>query len=58
MAVVGDIAEVSEKTYAEGVTAIFSSNTVAMDFNKSKIYAKENLATVMRNIMRFTHIFN
>ena len=58
VAVVGDIAVASEKLYSEGITAIFSSNTEAMEFKKSKIYAKENLAVTMKNIMRFAHIFN
>ncbi len=56
VAVVGDMAEGSEKACAEGVTAIFSSNCVAMEFDKLKPYAKENLATTMRNIMRFAQI--
>lgn len=58
VAVVGDIAQGSEKAYDEGVTAIFSSNPIAMDFSKSKRYAKENLGVTMRNIMRFARIFD
>ena len=58
VAVVGDIAKGSEKVYEEGVTAFFSTNTVAMDFSKSKPYAKENLRITMRNLMRFAHKFD
>lgn len=58
VAVVGDIAKGSEKVYDEGVTAFFSTNTVAMDFSKSKPYAKENLKVTMRNIMRFSRTFH
>ena len=57
VAVVGDIAQGSENAYAEGVTAIFSSNPVAMDFSKAKSYARENLAITMKNIVRFARIF-
>lgn len=57
VAVVGDIAEGSDSVYAEGVTAVFSSNTMAMDFCKMKPFAKENLAITMKNIMRFASIF-
>ena len=57
VAVVGDIAADSEKAYNEGVTAVFSSNPVAMDFSKAKPYAKENLRITMRNIIRFSQIF-
>lgn len=54
VAVVGDIARGAEAAFAEGVTAIFSINTVAMDFSKSKPYSKEFLAITMDNIMRYT----
>lgn len=53
IAVVGEIAKGSEKAYEQGVTAIFSINTRAVDFSKSKRYSKENLAITMENIMRF-----
>lgn len=54
VAIVGDIAKGAEAAFDEGVTAIFSINTVAMDFSESKQYSKENLAITMDNIMRFT----
>lgn len=52
-AVVGSIAEGSEQAYAQGVSAIFSINTTAMDFEKSKAFSERNLAITMENITRF-----
>lgn len=52
-AVVGSISDEADKAYDEGVTAIFSTNTRAVAFEKSRLFAEENLGIVMENIMRF-----
>ena len=57
VAVVGDIAAGSEKVYEQGVTAFFSTNPSAVDFSKSRPYAKENLGITMRNIVKFARSF-
>lgn len=53
VAVVGDIAKGAQSAFDEGVTAMFSINTVAMDFDKIKPYSKEFLSITMDNIIRF-----
>lgn len=56
-AVVGDIAGDCEEAYSQGVTAIFSTNMLAVDFRIARLHARDNLAVAMKNIMRFAHIF-
>ena len=53
IAVVGDIGEGAEGAYNEGVTAIFSTNNLAVDFNIAKKRAYKDLEITMDNIMRF-----
>lgn len=52
IAMVGSIGPGTEPAYGEGVTAIYSINTTAMDFSESRFHAKENLAVSMENVMR------
>ena len=53
IAVVGDIGEGAEGAYKEGVTAIFSTNNLAVDFDTAKKRAHKDLEITMDNIMRF-----
>lgn len=52
IAVVGDIADGAEQAYAEGVTAIFSINRLAVPYAQAKHTAKEDLRLTMMNLAR------
>lgn len=52
IAVVGTIADDFAPVYDEGVTAVFSINTKAMDFAESRYHSADNLAITMDNILR------
>ena len=52
IAIVGDICDGAQEAYPLGVTAMFSTNTVAGDFSRTRHRAKENLAITMGNVMR------
>ncbi|QTQ13522.1 glycerate kinase [Treponema parvum] len=54
IAVVGDIGDDIEEAYTKGVSAIFSTNRVAVDYSKAKLRAKKDMALTMENIMRFS----
>jgi len=53
VAVVGDIGDGIEEIYAQGVTAVFSTNRVAVDYRAARLRAKSDLALTMENILRF-----
>lgn len=53
VAVVGSIGSSIASVYEEGISAIFSINTKAMDYRESRHFARENLSITMDNIMRF-----
>lgn len=53
IAVVGDIGDGVEGAYAQGVSAIFSINSVAVDFSKARLRSKRDLEMTMDNIIRF-----
>lgn len=53
IAVVGDIGENVEPAYDMGVTGIFSTNRVAVDFKQAKARAKSDLALTVDNLLRF-----
>lgn len=53
VAIVGDIDDDIEKAYAEGVSAIFSINRVAVPVQEARMRAKSDLALTMDNLMRF-----
>lgn len=53
IAVVGDIGDNIEGAYAEGVSAIFSINRVAVPYNEARLRSKADLALTMDNLMRF-----
>ena len=53
VAVVGDIGDAGGAAYDEGVSAIFSINTLAIPFAQAKQRCREDLALTMDNLMRF-----
>ncbi len=57
IAVVGDIGDHIEGAYAEGVSAIFSINRVAVPFEEAVKHCKSDLALTVDNIMRFVKSF-
>jgi len=56
IAVVGDIGDRAERAYSMGVSAIFSTNRVAVDFRQAKAHSKQDLSLTMDNIMRFIKV--
>ncbi len=54
IAIVGDIGDDIEGAYAEGVSAIFSINRVAVPYKEAKLRSKSDLALTVDNLMRFT----
>ncbi len=58
IAIVGDVADGSEKLYDMGLTAIFSINRLAVDFSKAKTRAKQDLSEVAQDIFRLLTAFN
>ncbi|MBC5581876.1 glycerate kinase [Anaerofilum sp. BX8] len=57
IAVVGDIADGAEAAYAEGVSAIFSINRVAVPYSEAKKRAKSDLRLTMDNLLRFMELW-
>lgn len=57
IAVVGDIGDHIEGVYDEGVSAVFSTNRVAVPYSQAKRRAKSDLALTMNNLMRVFRIF-
>jgi glycerate kinase len=53
IAIVGDIGNDIEDIYDMGVSAVFSTNRVAVDFKTAKKRSKSDLALTMDNLMRF-----
>jgi glycerate kinase len=53
VAVVGDIGDNVEAAYDAGVTAIFSTNRVAVPYKEARLRAQSDLALTMDNLMRF-----
>ena len=52
-AIVGDIDPAARGAYNEGVAGIFTINTLAEEFAKSKLRAREDLAFTVENLVRF-----
>jgi glycerate kinase len=52
IAVVGDIGNNIEETYNEGVTAVFSTNRVAVPFEQARPRAPDDLRLTMDNLLR------
>lgn len=57
VALVGDVGDSIEPVYDMGVTAVFSTNQVAVPFQEARLRAKEDLAASADNLMRFAKIF-
>lgn len=53
IAIVGDIGDDISSVYDLGVSAIFSINRAAVDFNIAKLRCKKDLELTMDNLMRF-----
>ncbi len=53
IAVVGDIGDDIQGVYDTGVSAVFSINRVALDFQWAKERSKDDLSLTMDNLMRF-----
>lgn len=58
IAVVGDIGDGIERAYEEGVSAVFSTNRVAVPFQEARLRCKEDLRLTMDNLMRFLSVFS
>ena len=52
IAVVGDIGDNMEPAYEMGVSAIFSTNRVAVEFPKAKLRAKSDMSLTMDTVLR------
>lgn len=57
IAIAGDLADGAEKLYDRGVTALFSINRLAVEFEVCRPYSEQNLYLTMRNLMRFSSLF-
>ena len=53
VAIVGDIGDGIEAAYDQGVSAIFSTNRVAVPFSQAKVRGKSDLALTVDNLARF-----
>lgn len=49
----GTSATTSENAYEEGVSAVFSTNRVAVDFSVARTRSKSDMALTVDNLMRF-----
>ena len=58
IAVVGDIGDDIEQIYSEGVSSIFSINTLAIPFTQAKLRSCKDLAFTMDNLMRCIRVFS
>lgn len=53
IAVVGDIGDNTEPLFHEGLTAVFSTNRVAVDFELARSRARKDMKDTIDNLMRF-----
>ncbi|MDO4574603.1 MAG: glycerate kinase [Planctomycetia bacterium] len=53
VAIVGDVEGDVSAVYAEGITAVFSTNRRAVPFSEAQRTCREDLDAVMENLMRF-----
>lgn len=53
VAIVGAIGDGIEPAYDDGIAAVFSINTKAMDFSESRKHSAQNLEITMDNLLRF-----
>lgn len=57
LAIVGDIGDNIEEAYELGVSAVFSINRVAVDYQAAKTRAESDLYLTMDNVIRFWEVF-
>ncbi|MDP3447515.1 MAG: glycerate kinase [Eubacteriales bacterium] len=53
IAVVGDVGDDTDEAYAEGVSAIFSTNQLAIPFSEAKMRSKKDYRSTVSNLLRF-----
>ena len=53
VAVVGDIGDGVEEAYDLGVSAIFSTNRVAVPFSEAKPRSRSDMRLTVQNLVRF-----
>lgn len=53
LAVVGDIGDGIDEAYDEGVSAVFSTNRLAIPFSEAKLRSKQDYRLTIENLMRF-----
>lgn len=56
IAVVGDIEDPMDRIYDSGVSAVFSINRVAVDFEQASLRSKADLGRTMDNLCRFIRV--
>ncbi|NLC54025.1 MAG: glycerate kinase [Firmicutes bacterium] len=56
IAIVGDVGEGLEAIYQRGITAVFSTNRVAVPFTEARLRAKEDLVATSESIARLLKI--
>ena len=54
IAIVGDVGDDAEGAYERGVSAIFSINRVAVDFEKARLRSPRDLRSTVEALMRFS----
>ncbi|NLI55272.1 MAG: glycerate kinase [Clostridiales bacterium] len=52
LAVVGDVGDDIEEAYAEGITAIFSTNQLAIPFSEARLRSKKDYRLTVENLFR------
>ena len=52
LAVVGDVGDNIDEIYAEGVSAVFSTNQLAIPFSEAKLRSKQDYRSTIANILR------
>ena len=53
VAVVGDVGDDIDEVYSEGVSAVFSTNHLAIPFSEAKLRSKQDYRSTVSNILRF-----
>ena len=57
IAIVGDVGDGIGAVYDLGVSAVFSTNQIAVPFEEARLRAKEDLAATAENVARFAQLF-
>ena len=53
LAVVGDVGDDIDEAYSEGVSAVFSTNHLAITFSEARLRSKKDYRSTVSNILRF-----